>query len=234
MSGTSMVVVVRASIEAGSTSFSLYSFPLMRSRLVQQTECVAAFKQRSVRSFASPPFRPTRPPRRALPRVDSPSTRLSSSLVPAALSPNAEPTPLPEEPEKVVKRATGRPRTAKGLDGKAENIPFPDGLADKVLWLPEENPSGPEAWLPPEDMFREALGNVNVSLHPRAQHRAAYQSASGPPVEPSVTLYCPIEGGTYIIDSTVQELARKINADLLILDAVDILAGEWGDFGPGV
>jgi hypothetical protein len=204
----------------------------MRSRLVQQTECVATFKRRSVRSFASTPLRPTRPPRSAVSRGDSRSTRPSSSL--AVPSPNAEPAPLPEEPEKVVKRVTGRARTAKGLDGKAENITFPDGLVDKILWLPEENPSGPEAWLPPEDMLQEALGNVNVSLHPRAQHRATYQSASGPPVEPSVTLYCPIEGGTYVIDITVQELARRTYADLLILDAVDILAGEWGDFGPGV
>jgi hypothetical protein len=206
----------------------------MRSRLVQQTECVAAFKQRSVRSFASAPLRPTRPPRRSAPRLHSLSTRPSSSLVPAAPSPNAEPTPLPEEPEKILKKATGRARTAKGLDGKVENITFPEGLADKILWLPEENPSLPEAWLPPEDMLQEALGNVNVSLHPRAQHRATYQSVSGPPVEPSVTLYCPIEGGTYVIDATVQELARRIQADLLILDAVDILAGEWGDFGSGV
>ena len=133
-----------------------------------------------------------------------------------------------------MKRATGRARTSKGLDGKAENITFPDGLANKILWLPEENPTGPEAWLPPEDMLQEALGNVNVSLHPRAQHRATYSSASGPPVEPSVTLYCPIEGGTYVTDATVQELARRINADLLILDAVDMLAGEWGDLGSGV
>src|SRR5258706_3964745 len=207
----------------------------MRSRLVQQTECVAAFKQRSVRSFASTSLRPTRPPHSVLvPSVVSRSTRPSSSLVPAAPSPNAEPAPLPEEPEKVVKRATGRARTAKGLDGKAENITFPDGLADKIIWLPEENPSSPDAWLPPEDILQEAFSNVNVALHPRAQHRATYQSASGPPVEPSVTLYCPIEGRTYVIDSTVQELARRVYAELLILDAVDILAGEWGDFGRGV
>ena len=206
----------------------------MRSRLVQQTECVAVFKQRSIRSFASAPFWPARPTRSTAPRVDPRSTRPSSSLVPAAPSPNAEPAPLPEEPEKVVKKVTGRARTAKGLDGKAENITFPDGLTDKLLWLPEENPSGPEEWYPPEDMLQEALGNVNVSLHPRAQHRATYQSASGLPVEPSVTLYCPIEGGTYIIDLTVQELARRINADLFTLDAVDILAGEWGDLGSGV
>ena len=206
----------------------------MRSRLVQQTECVAGFKQRSIRSFSSAPFWPARPTRSTAPRVGPRSTRPSSSLVPAAPSPNPEPAPLPEEPEKVVKRATGRARTAKGLDGKAENITFPDGLTDKILWLPEENPSGPEEWLPPEDMLQEALGNVNVSLHPRAQHRATYQSASGPPVEPSVTLYCPIDGGTYVIDLTVQELARRINADLLTLDAVDILAGEWGDLGSGL
>ena len=54
------------------------------------------------------------------------------------------------------------------------------------------------------------------------------------PLEPSVTLYCPIEGGTYVIDATVQELARRTDSDVLILDALDILAGEWGPFGKGM
>ncbi|KAG8809356.1 hypothetical protein FRC17_003481 [Serendipita sp. 399] len=44
-------------------------------------------------------------------------------------------------------------------------------------------------------------------------------------------LYCPIEGGTYVIDAAVRELASRTGADVLVLDALDLLAGEWGPFG---
>jgi hypothetical protein len=43
-----------------------------------------------------------------------------------------------------------------------------------------------------------------------------------------------IEGGEYVIDATVRELARRTNAEVLVLDAVHLAAGEWGAFGKGM
>lgn len=88
--------------------------------------------------------------------------------------------------------------------------------------------------LPPPEVFEEALHNLHITLHPQTQHRATYASASGPLVEPTLGLYCPIEGGDYIIDATVRELARRTGAEVLVLDAIHLAAGEWGQFGKGI
>jgi hypothetical protein len=78
------------------------------------------------------------------------------------------------------------------------------------------------------------LNNACLSLQPQTQHRATYTTSSGPPIEPSLALYCPIEGGNYVIDETVRELARRTGSDVVVLDAVHVAAGEWGHFGQGV
>ncbi|KIM29020.1 hypothetical protein M408DRAFT_126811 [Serendipita vermifera MAFF 305830] len=144
-----------------------------------------------------------------------------------------KPSPTPPAPSPAPSRARGRPKTSKGLDGKSGETVFslPADLADHLLWLPEENLVAKESSLPPEEMIQEALANLLVSFHPKTQHRATYTTSAGPPIEPTVTLYCPIEGGTYVIDAAVMELARRTDADVLVLDALDLLAGEWGPFG---
>ncbi|KAH9981234.1 hypothetical protein BGW80DRAFT_1434423 [Lactifluus volemus] len=71
-------------------------------------------------------------------------------------------------------------------------------------------------------VFEEVLNNACLSLQPQTQHRA------------TLALYCPIEGGNYVIDETVRELARRTGSDVVVLDAVHVAAGEWGHFGQGV
>ena len=146
-----------------------------------------------------------------------------------------EPPSTPTAPS-LPPRPRGRPKTSKGLEsrpGETTVFSLPADLADHLVWLPEENLVGKESSLPPEEMIDEALANLLVSFHPKTQHRATYTTSAGPPIEPSVTLYCPIEGGTYVIDAAVIELARRTDADVLVLDAIDLLAGEWGPFGKG-
>ncbi|PSR74167.1 hypothetical protein PHLCEN_2v10123 [Hermanssonia centrifuga] len=73
--------------------------------------------------------------------------------------------------------------------------------------------------------------NLHITLHPFSQHKAAYASPAGPPVEPTLALYCPIEGGDYIIDETIRELGRQAGAEVVVLDSVQLAAGECGHFG---
>jgi hypothetical protein len=82
-------------------------------------------------------------------------------------------------------------------------------------------------------VFEEVLNNVHTSLHPQTQHKATYTTSSGPAVEPTLALYCPIEGGDYVIDDTVRELARRTGSDVVVLDAVHMAAGDCGHFGQG-
>ncbi|KAG9055996.1 hypothetical protein FS842_000615 [Serendipita sp. 407] len=164
-----------------------------------------------------------------LPQRPDVHQRRSASMVPSTLP--TPPTPPPESPDDLEKPRRGRPRI-KTTDSKpGEGSSFPVELADSLIWLPDDNVVIKETSLPPEEMIRDAMANLHVSFHSKMQHRATFPSNSGQPIEPSLTLYCPIEGGTYVIDTAVRELSTRTGADVLVLDAVDFLAGEWGPFG---
>jgi hypothetical protein len=156
------------------------------------------------------------------------NTRLASTTFPStdaeAGPSSAEAPPEGEKPKRSRKSASkdfDPPQLPASLD---------------ILWTPDFDCSytgTPRHALPPSDIFEEALANLHITLLPRTQHRATYKSPDGPPVEPTFALYCPIEGGEYIIDETVRELARRTNADVVVLDSVQLAAGEWGHFGKG-
>ena len=150
----------------------------------------------------------------------------------AADSPAAPP---PEDAEEKPKR---RPHASPAPRDAAESVALPEGL--NILWTPEGDagPAGAGAavdgtTLPPPEIFNEALHNLHVALHPQTQHRSAYASGGAPLVEPALALYCPIEGGDYVLDETVREMARRTGADVVVLAAVQLAAGECGHFGKG-
>ena len=148
-----------------------------------------------------------------------------------------QPPESPEDPEKPKRRT----RTSAAKDSEAS--PLPNDL--DILWLPQDAPTydvredagsstSPPSALPPPELMHEVLTNLHLTLHPQTQHRAAYATGSGPPIEPSLALYCPIEGGDYVIDATVRELGRQSGAEVVVLDAVHLAAGECGHFSKGV
>lgn len=49
--------------------------------------------------------------------------------------------------------------------------------------------------LPPDDMLQDALAQLLVTFQPQTQYRAAYASSGSALIEPTLALYCPIEGG---------------------------------------
>ncbi|GLB35027.1 putative ATPase family associated with various cellular activities (AAA) [Lyophyllum shimeji] len=159
--------------------------------------------------------------------------RLSTAPPPPETPPEDPPNandgaePLPDASEKPKLRRT---RVSVSTAKEPEQIQLPDGL--DILWTPnpEQEPAHASA-LPPPENFEDALNKLLITLHPQTQHRATYTSPLGAPTEPTLALYCPIEGGDYIIDATVAELARRTGAEVLVLDAVQLAAGEWGQFG---
>ncbi|KAK1232946.1 hypothetical protein PQX77_003860 [Marasmius sp. AFHP31] len=161
------------------------------------------------------------------PPSEPPAELVAESSSPPSPSPSSS-SPPAEEPERTKTRRT-RPFTS--ITPKEPEIPeLPEEL--NVLWAPTSDEPVDSTSLPPDDILEEALHNLHVALHPQTQNHAVFASPLGPPTEPSIGLYCPIEGGEYVIDETVRELARRTGAEVLVLDAVQLAAGEWGDFGP--
>ncbi|KAF5381064.1 hypothetical protein D9615_003892 [Tricholomella constricta] len=203
----------------------------MRSSAVLRSSQFLSFSHRS-----STLLLPHSIPRRHLPsraaRVAR--NRLSTTTTPSDSppeephSPNDAPEPLLDTPEKPKLRRT---RVSIAPSKDSEPVQLPDGL--DILWTPnpDQEPLHTSA-LPPPENFGDALNKLLITLHPQTQHRATYISPLGAPTEPTLALYCPIEGGDYIIDATVAELARRTGAEVLVLDAVQLAAGEWGHFGP--
>lgn len=160
------------------------------------------------------------------------------------------------EPEKPVRRRTRVPKetSAAEVASPSPSSSLPHGL--DVLWLPEDQPtpattpspppSDPptsdsstsisqpgHSALPPPEIFQDVLTNFLLTLHPQTQHKAAYATSSSGPIEPTLALYCPIEGGDYVVDETVRELGRRTGAEVVVLDSVQLAAGECGQFGKG-
>ena len=159
------------------------------------------------------------------PVIDEQHTALAASDSPPEADPPTDPAP-----EKPLRRQRALPPALSSPPKDTDDRPqLPPGL--DILWLPD-SPPNPNA-LPPPELFQEALTNLHIALHPQTQHRAAYSSPAGPPIEPTLALYCPVEGGEYVLDETVRELARRTGAEVLVIDSVHLAAGEWGHFGKG-
>ncbi|KAK7466997.1 hypothetical protein VKT23_004060 [Stygiomarasmius scandens] len=211
---------------------------LRRSRILLKSS------NRALDVYSRPLSASSRPPSRKIPTkrlVSSTATPSSNTLPPPSESSSPSPEdaapskpPPPEEPDKpkIVRRGRQQPT----IISVAEDVTVPELPQDlDILWSPGPNPPDGEpsesTVLPPPEIFEEVLHNLLVTLHPQTQHRAAYSTPLGTPKEPTLALYCPIEGGDYIIDATVEELARRTGAEVLVLDAVQLAAGEWGEFG---
>ena len=124
-----------------------------------------------------------------------------------------------------------------GNGGDGNDLP-PSQLSAAILWSPEPHSRTSEPQnldLPPPEIFEDVLDKFHITLHPQTQHRAVYSQdgSTSPIVEPTLALYCPIEGGDYVVDETVKELARRAGADVVVLDCVQLAAGSVGRFGSG-
>ncbi|KAG6814322.1 hypothetical protein H0H92_013447 [Tricholoma furcatifolium] len=196
----------------------------MRSPAVLRKSKVLLFSPRpfSVLPPSSLPRRPSSP---------SPRKRLSTTSNPSPVEP-PPPADAPEPLSSIEKDDKSKIR--KRLSPQQESDPAVELPANlDILWTPGPDPDPFHASaLPPPENFDDALNKLLITLHPQTQHRATYTSPLGAPTEPTLALYSPIEGGDYIIDATVAELARRTGAEVLVLDAVQLAAGEWGHFGP--
>lgn len=167
-------------------------------------------------------------------RTATTSTTASADRVESEAPPSPGDAP-PSNPPSEVDRQRTKKTTKKLIEPKEQrdtSSTLPSGL--DIFWnCSDWHPSSPKE-LPPDEVLQDALNNLHICFHPQAQRRSLYSSGSGSgPVEPTLALYCPIEGGDYLLDNTIRELARRTGSEVLVLDSVQLAAGEWGCFGEG-
>ncbi|EJD05810.1 AAA-domain-containing protein [Fomitiporia mediterranea MF3/22] len=190
-------------------------------------------------SSSLPAGTPSYPPSLPAKPDGEPSGAVASAGSPP--SPPEEPEENPEdegeqekplgEPEKAKRTRRTKAEILESAATSDNSVPLPPEL--NILWTPDTMEATSPSALPPPEIFQEVLTDLLITLHPQTQHRGAYASSSsaGSPVEPTLGLYCPFEGGDYIIDETVRELARRTDSDVIVLDAVQLAAGQAGCFG---
>ncbi|KAF8274954.1 hypothetical protein EI94DRAFT_1824992 [Lactarius quietus] len=194
---------------------------LRRAGLSTKTSSVAT---RALLSYSGP----ARYPRNDPPTNLTKGTRVTRRASTSSTRPqDADSAPPPSGSDPPKEPASSNSKSDPDISSQALQVPAEQSFFWAHQSLPEPEPSA----LPPPEVFEEILNNVYLALHPQAQHKATYSTSSGPPVEPTLALYCPIEGGNYVIDDTVRELARRTGSDVVVLDAVHIAAGECGHFG---
>jgi hypothetical protein len=177
------------------------------------------------------------------PPTSSPDDSLPDQSPPENISPpSSQVLDSPENPPPPPPSTVEVERVRRTRSVTKEELPeLPDSL--NIVWTPDQWTAENELLdssfrdvndvLPPPDILDEALHNLYITLHPQTQHRAAYATSHGSLVEPTLALYCPMEGADYIIDAAVAEMARRTKAEVVVLDAVQLAAGEWGIFGKG-
>ncbi|KAG8708021.1 hypothetical protein FRC08_000157 [Ceratobasidium sp. 394] len=122
-------------------------------------------------------------------------------------------------------------------EAKAANPPEPSPpivLSTRALdsmWNSGTLSDADSSALPPPRHFDDTLSELRITLFPKTQHKAVHVVDGAPLVEPTLALYCPIEGGEYVIDATVKELAQRTGAEVQVVDMAHVAAGEWGNFG---
>ena len=171
------------------------------------------------------------------PRNDPPSkvvkgtrvTRRASTSATRPQDPGSAPTPNDCDPP-----AREPASLTSENEPSSSSQPLQAPANESFSWAHHSLPEPEPSTLPPPEVFEEILNNVYLALHPQAQHRATYSTQSGSPSEPTLALYCPIEGGNYVTDETIRELARRTGSDVIVLDAVHLAAGECGHFGQGM
>lgn len=180
----------------------------------------------------------------------SASTPPEEDDTPPVVEPVIETAIVEEKPKRRSSRASSKTAAANVEKEQQADTGVQRAGVEAILWQPHDippslttsatpggdpNPSPnvnenalPEPWL-----LQDAYETLLLALHPQTQHRATYPSSAGSAVEPTLGFYCPLEGGDYVVDATVRNLAKRAKADVVVIDALELSAGEHGRYGKG-
>ncbi|KAJ7721375.1 hypothetical protein B0H16DRAFT_1602728 [Mycena metata] len=116
-----------------------------------------------------------------------------------------------------------------------------DGAADPINDPSSDHPSLPQSYTFAGSVLSEVLAAAAYAFSPTSQlggmEPEEFHSVTNDedlPEEPSICLFTPYEGCHDIIDSMIQSVANQLNADVVVLDALELALGEFGALGKGI
>ncbi|KAG9017084.1 hypothetical protein FRB90_001814 [Tulasnella sp. 427] len=232
------VDAARTAIPEDATAAELIDFLTGRARVVLDSRSdgppIGETEEKQTSQGGSPtPERDeeTAPARRS-------KTRRIRLLMDKEKEPELELPPRPTLDPKLIPKICWKPSQSHGPpeDGRpsgSSSQSHSEARSNDVSQLEES--SDPK--LPPGYILDELEQKLRVALHPHSQKSSLPKPEDSewrsrqPASEPSLALFCPIEGGNHAIDATVQELSERVGADVVVLDAVQLAAGLNGAYG---
>ncbi|THH19702.1 hypothetical protein EW146_g1544 [Bondarzewia mesenterica] len=129
-----------------------------------------------------------------------------------------------------------------------ESSQIPPSFLERFLWHPRHRCSvkGPNTvdqdnhdLTPSHPSFPDALvaeiqAIASFAFSQATDAQITIPSPSENLIERTIMLTCPHEGGNSVIDSVVKSVAAEHHADVLVLDALELAAGEFGALGARV
>ncbi|KAJ7016291.1 hypothetical protein C8F04DRAFT_1347186 [Mycena alexandri] len=116
-----------------------------------------------------------------------------------------------------------------------------DGAADPINDPSSDHPSLPQSYTFAGSVLSEVLAAASYAFSPTSQlggmEPEEFHSVTNDenlPEEPSICLFTPYEGCHDIIDSMIQSVANQLNADVVVLDALELALGEFGALGKDI
>lgn len=143
------------------------------------------------------------------------------------LTTNQKDTPkgIPDSPVNCLKR------------GSQNSIHIPQTFSENFLWdstrtsvVSGEEPRAAEPTFS-EELVTEVLALASYTFScSEGTIQSKCENLKEPP-ERSMTLFCPDKCGNVVLDSMVKLIAAKNDAEILVLDALELAAGEFGALG---
>ncbi|KAJ7489711.1 CHAT domain-containing protein [Mycena galericulata] len=132
-----------------------------------------------------------------------------------------------------------------------------DGTAEPIDDSSSDHPALPQSYAFPDSVLSEVLAAASYAFSPASQlgvmdlskfdsrenDEGSSEEASESdsldndedlPEEPSICLFTPYEGCHDIIDSMTQSVANQLDADVIVLDALELALGEFGALGKDI
>src|SRR6266545_528084 len=109
---------------------------------------------------------------------------------------------------------------------------IPDSFTKRFLWPPNSD----DQTKPPfvcefsDELVQEIQAAASYAFQNTIQKESVADEAR---IAQGITLFCPHNGSHHVIDSMVKSIAHHQDADVLVLDAVELATGEFGAISDG-
>ncbi|KAK7434030.1 hypothetical protein VKT23_020429 [Stygiomarasmius scandens] len=161
--------------------------------------------------------------------TSSAQNHLAAAATPAMLH---VPTASSADPSSVAVPSDSALESSSSQTGPLSTHPHPiDAFTNRFIWSRAQLCAEPvHPWAFEEGMISDVQKAVSYAFLCAAQKPDNESTGCS---DRAVTLLSPCHGGNVIIDVVVKMVAHKVNADVLVLDSLELAAGKFGSLEDG-